>query len=232
MKVKVIINQWHLKTFEWTNSDSLWICESNRQSICNFTRPWLYLPLPICSNFRALAWEGVYVYKLAFFFSLSPRTYHFLFEKRLIIDWRYFWRNITLSLILERKWVSPDYALKWHKTRHLECLLLYKDDISVWKTVKILIEISYFFVQKMIQHLPIFIWNWQTIQGRVKGDFGQSKTITVHDGHYWFISYDTNVLENICKRMQIFDKPDTETLNSSLMYIQQCHQPIRQVFGV
>ena len=51
---------------------------------------------------------GVYVYKLAFFFWLSPRTYHFLFEKRLIIDWRYFWRNIALSLILER---SPDYPL-------------------------------------------------------------------------------------------------------------------------
>ena len=51
---------------------------------------------------------SVYVYKLAFFFWLSPRTYHFLFEKRLIIDWRYFWRNIALSLIL---WVSPDYPL-------------------------------------------------------------------------------------------------------------------------
>ena len=37
------------------------------------------------------------------FFWLSPRTYHFLFEKRLIIDLRYFWRNIALSLILERK---------------------------------------------------------------------------------------------------------------------------------
>ena len=78
--------------------------------ICNFTRPWLYLLLPICLNCRALAWEGVYVYKLAFFFWLSPRTYHFLFEKRLIIDLRYFWRNIALSLILER---SPDYPLKW-----------------------------------------------------------------------------------------------------------------------
>ena len=103
MKVKVILNQWHLKTIEWTISDSLWICESNRQSICNFTRPWLYLPLPICSNCRASAWDGVYVYKLAFFFWLSPRTYHFLFKKRLIIDLRYFWRNIALSLILERK---------------------------------------------------------------------------------------------------------------------------------
>ena len=113
VKVKVILNQWHLKTIEWTISDSLWICESNRQSICNFTRPCLYLPLPICINCRALAWEGVYVYKLAFFFWLSPRTYHFLFENRLIIDWRYFWRNIALSLILERKkWVSPDYPLK------------------------------------------------------------------------------------------------------------------------
>ena len=60
-------------------------------------------------NCRAFALEGVYVYKLAFFFWLSPRTYHFLFEKRLIIDWRYFWRNIALSLILER---SPDYPLK------------------------------------------------------------------------------------------------------------------------
>ena len=109
MKVKVIWNQWHLKTFEWAISDSLWICESNRRSICNFTRPWLYLPLPICINCRALACEGVYVYKLAFFFWLSPRTYHFLFEKRLIIDWRYFWRNIALSFILER---SPDYPLK------------------------------------------------------------------------------------------------------------------------
>ena len=86
MKVKVIWNQWHLKTIEWAISDSLWICESNRRSIWNFTRPWLYLPLPFCINCRALAWEGVYVYKLAFFFWLSPRTYHFLFEKRLIID--------------------------------------------------------------------------------------------------------------------------------------------------
>ena len=103
MKVKVILNQWHLKTIEWTISDPLWICESNRQSICNFTRPRLYLPLPICINWRALASDGVYVYKLAFFFWLSPRTYHFLYQKRLIIDLRYFWRNITLSLILERK---------------------------------------------------------------------------------------------------------------------------------
>ena len=103
MKVKVILNQWDLKTIGRTISDSLWICESNRQSICNFTRPWPYLPLPICSNRGALAWEGVYVYKLAFFFWLSPRTYHFLFEKRLIIDLRYFWRNIALSLILKRK---------------------------------------------------------------------------------------------------------------------------------
>ena len=108
MKVKVNWNQWHLKTIEWAISDLLWICESNRRSIRNFTRPWLYLPLPICINCRALAWEGVYVYKLAFFFWLSPRTYHFLFEKRLIIDWWYFWRNIALSLILER---SPDYPL-------------------------------------------------------------------------------------------------------------------------
>ena len=108
MKVKVILDKWHLKTIEWTISDSLWICESNRRSICNFTRPWLDLPLPICINCRALAWEWVYVYKLAFFFWLSPRTYHFLFEKRLIIDWRYFWQNIALSLIL---WVSPDYPL-------------------------------------------------------------------------------------------------------------------------
>ena len=97
-----------LKTIEWAISGSLWKCESNRRSICNFTRPWLYLPLPICINCRAFAWEGVYVYKIAFFFWLSPRTYHFLFEKRLIIDWRYFWRNIALSLILER---SPDYPL-------------------------------------------------------------------------------------------------------------------------
>ena len=87
IKVKIILNQWHLKTIEWAISDSLWICESNRWSICNFTRPWLYLhvtyyvPLPICINCRALAWDGVYVYKLAFFFWLSPRTYHFLFEK-------------------------------------------------------------------------------------------------------------------------------------------------------
>ena len=110
MRIKVIWNQWHLKTIEWAISDSLWIWESNRRSICNFTRPWLYLPLPICINCRALAWEGVYVYKLAFFFWLSPRTYHFLFEKRLIIDWRYYWRNIALSLILKR---SPDYPLKW-----------------------------------------------------------------------------------------------------------------------
>ena len=110
MKVKVLWNQWHLKTIEWAISDSLWICESNRRSICNFTRPWLYLPLPICINCRALAWEGVYVYKLAFFFWLSHRSYHFLFEKRLMIDWRYFCRNIALSLILER---SPDYPLKW-----------------------------------------------------------------------------------------------------------------------
>ena len=110
MKVKVIWKQWHLKTIEWAISDSSWICESNRRSTCNFTRPWLYLPLPICINLRVLAWEGVYVYKLAFFFWLSPRTYHFLFEKRLIIDWRYFWQNIALSLILER---SPDYPLKY-----------------------------------------------------------------------------------------------------------------------
>ena len=103
MKIKVILNQWNLKTIEWTISNSLGLCESNRQSICNFTRPWLYLPLPICSNCRALAWEGVYVYKLACIFWLSPRTYHFLFEKRLLIDLRYFWRNIALSLILERK---------------------------------------------------------------------------------------------------------------------------------
>ena len=109
MKVKVLWNQWHLKTIEWAISDSLWIWESNRRSICNFTRPWLYLPLPICINNRAIAWEGVYVYKQAFFFWLSPRTYHFLFEKRLIIDWRYFWRNNVLSWILEQ---SPDYPLK------------------------------------------------------------------------------------------------------------------------
>ena len=108
MKVKVILNQCHLKTIQWTINDSLSICESNRRSICNFTRPWLYLPLSICINCRTLAREGVYVYKLAFFFWLSPRTYHFLFEKRLIIDLRYFWRNITLSVIL---WVSPDYPL-------------------------------------------------------------------------------------------------------------------------
>ena len=81
IKVKVIWNQWHLKTIEWAISDSLWICESNRRSICNFTRPWLYLLLPICINCRALAWEGVFVYKLAFFFWLSHRTYHFLFKK-------------------------------------------------------------------------------------------------------------------------------------------------------
>ena len=118
MKGKVIWNQWHLKTIEWAISDSLWICESNRRSICNFTRPWLYLPLPICINCRALAWEGVYVYKLAFFFWLSPRTYHFLFEKRLIIDWRYFWRNIALSLILER---SPDYPIKANINRCQIC---------------------------------------------------------------------------------------------------------------
>ena len=110
LKVKFILNQWHLKTIEWTISDSLWIHESNRQSICNFTLPWLYLPLSICRNYRA--WEGVYVYKLAFFFWLSPRTYQFHFQKRLIIDWRYFWRNITPSLILERTWVLPDYPLK------------------------------------------------------------------------------------------------------------------------
>ena len=103
MKVKAISNQWHLKTIEWSIIDSLWICESNRRSICNFTRPWLCLPLPICIHCRALVWEGIYIYKLAFFFWLSPRTYHFLFQKRLIIDWRCFWRNITLSLILERK---------------------------------------------------------------------------------------------------------------------------------
>ena len=83
VKVKVILNQWHLKTIVWTTSDSLWICESKRRTICNFTRPSLYLPLLICINFRALAWEGAYVYKLAFFFWLSPRTYHFLFEKQL-----------------------------------------------------------------------------------------------------------------------------------------------------
>ena len=103
MKVKVILNQLHLKTIEWAISDSLWVCETNRLSICNFTRHWLYPPLPICINCRALAWEWVYVYKLAFFFWLSPRTYHFLFEKRLIKYWRYFWRNIAPSLILERK---------------------------------------------------------------------------------------------------------------------------------
>ena len=108
-KVKVIWIQWHLKTIEWAIIDLLWICESNRRSICNFIRPWLYTPMPVCINCRALAWEGVYVYKLAFFFWFSPRTYHFLFEKRLIIEWRYFWRNIALSLILER---SPDYPLK------------------------------------------------------------------------------------------------------------------------
>ena len=108
IKGKVIWNPWQLKTIELAISDSLWICESNRRCICNFTRPWLYLPLPIYINCRALAWEGVYVYILVFFFWLSPRRYHFLFEKRLIIEWRCFWRNIALSLILER---SPDYPL-------------------------------------------------------------------------------------------------------------------------
>ena len=105
IKLKVILNQWHLKTIEWAISDSLWICESNRQSICNFTRPWFYLPLTICINCRTLAWEGIFVYKLAFFFWLSPRTYNFLFEKRLIIDCLYSWSwlNIALSLIIERK---------------------------------------------------------------------------------------------------------------------------------
>ena len=98
MKVNAILNQWHLQTIEWTISDSFEIYESIRQSICNVTRPWLYLPLPICINCRALAWEGN-VYKLAFFFWLSPRTYHFLFEKRLIIAWRYYWRSIALSLM-------------------------------------------------------------------------------------------------------------------------------------
>ena len=122
MKVKVILNQWHLKTIEWAISDSLWICESNRRSFCNFTRPWLYLPLSICINCRTLAWEGVYVYKLAFFFWLSPRTYHFLFEKRLIIDWRYFWQNIALSMILER---SPDYPLNTDQVLLLSSLTFF-----------------------------------------------------------------------------------------------------------
>ena len=106
MKVKVILNQWHLKTIEWTISYSLCKCESNRRSICNFTRHWLYLhvPLPICINCRALAWKGVHVYKLAFFFWLRPRTYHFLFEKttdnRLAV---LLTKYIALSLILEQK---------------------------------------------------------------------------------------------------------------------------------
>ena len=132
MKVKVIWNQWHLKSIEWAISDSLWICESNRRSICNFTRPWLYLPLPICINSRILAW-GVYLYKLSFFFWLSPRTYHFLFKKRLIIDWQYFWRNIALSLILER---SPDYPLKsfsMFRVRHLYIRWFHMQYIAVMK---------------------------------------------------------------------------------------------------
>ena len=123
MKAKVIWNQWHLKTIEWAISDSLWICESNRGSICNFTWPWLYLPLPICINCRILAWEGVYVNKLAFFFWFSPRTYHFLYEKRLIIDWRYFWRNIALSLILKR---SPDYPHNMSQPEYMSRLGPYR----------------------------------------------------------------------------------------------------------
>ena len=103
LKVKVILNQWHLKLLNGllvTHYE--YVSQTNGLSAI-FTWPWLCLPLPICINCRALAWEGVYVYKLTFFSWLSPRTYHFLFEKRLIIDWRYFWRNIALSLILERK---------------------------------------------------------------------------------------------------------------------------------
>ena len=103
MKVNVVLNRWHLKTIERTISDSLWICEFNRQSICNFNTTLTLPTIALCINCRALAWEGVYVYKPSFFFWLSPRTYHFLFEKRLILDWRYFWRNIAISLILEEK---------------------------------------------------------------------------------------------------------------------------------
>ena len=76
-------NQFDHGKFWWKLLNGLLVIhyEHDRQSIYNFARPWLYLPLPICINCRALAWEGVYVYKLAFFFWLSPRTYHFLFEK-------------------------------------------------------------------------------------------------------------------------------------------------------
>ena len=171
MKVKVILDKWHLRTIEWAISDSLWICESNRRSICNFTRPWLYLPLPICINCRALAWEWVYVYKLAFFFWLSPRTYHFLFEKRLIIDWWYFWRNIALSLIL---WVSPDYLLKLQKEEfyHITVILqycwdktitqsgdIYKDDSGI-----ISLDIKYFGITNTsIQNFPIRISSHKTV---------------------------------------------------------------------
>ena len=147
-KVKVIWNQLHLKTIEWAISDSLWICDSNRRSICNFTRPWLYLPLSICINCRALAWEGVYVYKLAFFFWLSPRTYHFLFEKRLIIDLRYFWRNIEISLILER---SPDYPLK--RSSMSICVQGCKLDRSCWVQIQTKTEVWYnfaFFVNRKL----------------------------------------------------------------------------------
>ena len=161
MKVKVILNQWHLKTIEWTISDSLWICESNRQYICNFTQPWLYLRLPICSNCRALAWEGVYVHKLAFFFWLRPRTYHFLFEKRLIIDWRYFWRNIALSLILERKIVSRDYPLKqklsqlWTK----ESLRAHEARFYVQlRLVRSVLRASKFSVLKLIEIVTLWVY--------------------------------------------------------------------------
>ena len=49
------------------------------------------------------------VYKLAFVFSLSPRTYNFIIENRLKIDWRYI---VLLSkyrtiVDLERQLTSP-----------------------------------------------------------------------------------------------------------------------------
>ena len=92
MKVRVIFNQGPLKTIELLviHYEYVSLIDSLSAILHDFDFTY-HCPF---------AWEGVYVYKLAFFFWLSPRTYHFLFEKRLIIDWQYFWRNIALALIL------------------------------------------------------------------------------------------------------------------------------------